>query len=79
MKNIDIPFGIGLARNLYVAVQSAVADASWPMSQDGFPQQRSWSDRSGNLAPHLSCADFQAVVPFPLTPQSVAAGASSPL
>jgi hypothetical protein len=48
MKNIDIPFGIGLARNLYVAVQSAVADASWPMSKMDFR-----SNEAGRTVPGI--------------------------
>src|SRR3979490_1659991 len=50
-----------------------------PYVQDGFPQQRSWSDRSFEIEPGApSRADFRAVsFPFPLTPPVVAAGASS--
>src|ERR1700709_1475440 len=41
--------------------------------QDGFPQQRGWSDRSLRKSP-----DFRAVrIRFPVEPPQVAAGASS--
>jgi ferredoxin-nitrite reductase len=47
--------------------------------QDGFPQQRGWSDRSLGIVPVFATpADFRAVTfPIPLKPPIVAAGASS--
>src|ERR1700681_845292 len=68
-----------MAHNLNVAVQPAVADARWPYVQDGFPQQRGWSDRSPEIEPGaVSRANFRAVAfPIPLKPPPVAAGASS--
>src|SRR5664279_2931712 len=47
--------------------------------QDGFPQQRGWSDRSLGIVPVFAArADFRAVTfPIPLKPPIVAAGASS--
>src|ERR1700694_2567787 len=47
--------------------------------QDGFPQQRGWSDRSLEIVPVFATrADFHAVTfPIPLKPPIVAAGASS--
>src|SRR6202795_789280 len=67
-----------MAHNLNVAVRPAVADARWPHVQDGFPQQRGWSDRSLELIPACKPSRFSAVTfPIPLTPPVVAAGASS--
>src|SRR3954463_5439911 len=45
--------------------------------KDGFPQQRSWSDRTGTKARHHGPAEFPAVKLISLTPPIVAAGASS--
>jgi hypothetical protein len=57
LENIDIPFGISLARNLYVAVQSAVADASWPTSKMDFR-----SNEAGRIVPEASAAFEAALV-----------------
>src|SRR5258708_36044610 len=48
--------------------------------QDGFPQQRGWSDRSLRIEPALRAEAISSravAFPYPLTPLIVAAGASS--
>jgi hypothetical protein len=66
-----------MAHNLNVAMQPALADACW-LVQDGFPQQRSWSDRFKNWPRRSRPNRFPSGhIPFPLKPPVVAAGASS--
>jgi len=51
-----------------------------PYVQDGFPQQRGWSDRSLRIEPALRAEAISSravAFPYPLTPLIVAAGASS--
>ena len=71
--------GIGVARNLYVAVQPTVADAGWPTSKMDFRSNEAGRTEQEQTPRHRGCAKFQTVKAISLTPPIVAAGASSPL
>ena len=69
---------MGLARNLYVAVQPAVADVCWLTSKMDFRSNEAGRNRSIQARPHKAKPVFGRSHPTTsLTPPRVAAGASS--